>query len=69
MEDELIAESVAHRFSWLPYDHSGAAGHVGVLVVVCDCGWNDLTSSGQGTGIDVAAMYADHVKEGRTDAR
>lgn len=58
---------LVHRFSWLSYDHSGAAGHVGVLVAVCDCGWNDLTSDGQGTGIDAAGLYADHVKGTHND--
>lgn len=57
------AEAVRHRFTVLPY-----GGTPNILVVVCDCGWVDMTDCTElGLGWDAACLYAVHM--GNPDPR
>lgn len=58
--------AVTHRFSWLPYTTDEGPSKA-VLVVVCDCGWADLTGNHLGTGWDAATLYVEHVKAANSD--
>jgi hypothetical protein len=56
-------EVIAHRFSVLPYmsgEDKKSSGNI--LVVVCDCGWIDMTDNEVlGMGWDAATLYRDHI--------
>lgn len=61
--DRTPADVVSHRFSVLPYmsgDDPRSSGRI--LVVVCDCGWIDMTDNEVlGMGWDAAVLYRDHM--------
>lgn len=51
-----------HSFSVLPYMTGDPMSSGRILVVVCDCGWIDMTDNDDyGMGWQAATMYRDHV--------